>query len=64
MTRLGWVALENALETRFIAGSMSVKGSVVFGPVMTLIVPSEDFKVLAASEIESQALYAIPSRFS
>jgi len=27
-------------------------------------VPSEDFEVLAASEIESHALYAIPSRFS
>jgi hypothetical protein len=43
---------------------MSVNGSVVFGPVVTLIVPSEDFEVLAASEIESHALYAIPSRFS
>jgi|LauGreDrversion4_2_1035121.scaffolds.fasta_scaffold1727693_2 hypothetical protein len=43
VTRLGCVALANALETRVIAGSISVKGIVVFGPFVTFTVPREDF---------------------
>ena len=63
-TRPGCVALENALETRPIAGSISVKGIVVLGPFVTFTVPREDFPVLAASEIDCHALYGIPIRFS
>jgi hypothetical protein len=43
VTRLGCAALANALETRVIAGSISVKGIVVFGPFVTFTVPREDF---------------------
>ena len=64
VTRLGCAALANALETRAIAGSISVKGIVVFGPFETFTVPREDFWVLAASEIDCHALYGIPIRFS
>jgi hypothetical protein len=43
VTRLGCAALANALDTRAIAGSISVKGIVVFGPFVTLTVPRVDF---------------------
>ena len=55
-TFLGWEKFEKAFDTKFNAGSMSVNGNEVFGPLAKFNVPSELFESRIDSEIDNHAL--------